>query len=104
MQKKQVEGEEDAFPSAEEQIVEHGMARVLDAGNLAIEDSIVDIQVLADPLRQSLEVAERVPILGDEIALTVLDVGQRSKAIDLQFVEEFLRIERFGTAGKPHRA
>src|SRR5215470_8855036 len=50
VQKKQVEGEEDAFPSAEEQIVEQGTARVIDAGDLAIEDSIVDIQVLADPL------------------------------------------------------
>ena len=38
----------------------------------------------ADPLREILEVAERVSIAGDEFALAVLDVGEGAKAIDLQ--------------------
>jgi hypothetical protein len=76
VEKKQVEGEEDAFPSAEQQIVEHGTARVIDAGNLAIDDGILDAQIPADPLRQVFEVAERIPIPRDQIALAVLDVGE----------------------------
>ncbi len=37
----------------------------------------------ADPLRQILEVAERVSLAGDKIALAVLDVCERAEAIDL---------------------
>jgi hypothetical protein len=61
-------------------------------------------QVLADPLRQVFEAPEIVPIPGDEIAMAALDVDERSKAIDLQLENEFLRVERLRTAGKPHGA
>jgi len=92
IQEEQVEGEEDTISAAEQQIVEHRTARVIDAGDPAIEDSVFDPQVSADPLRQMLEVAERVPVARDEITLAVLDVGERSKAIDLQFVDEFIGV------------
>jgi hypothetical protein len=47
IQEEQVEGEEDTRP--EQQIIEHRPARVIDAGDLAIEDSIFDAQVRTDP-------------------------------------------------------
>jgi len=33
-------------------------------------------QVSSDPLREILEVAERVAVAGDKVALAVLDVGE----------------------------
>ena len=62
VQEEQVEGEDDRLASAEQQVIEHRTARVIDAGDLAIEDSIFDPKVVTDPLRQSLEVAERIPV------------------------------------------
>jgi glycosyltransferase involved in cell wall biosynthesis len=44
IQEEQVEGEEYAFPPPEQQIIEHGTTRVIDAGDLAINDSILDVQ------------------------------------------------------------
>jgi hypothetical protein len=64
----QVECEEHAFTPPEEQVIEHRAARVVDAGDLAVDDGILDSQVPGDPLRQILEVAERVAIAGNEIA------------------------------------
>jgi len=58
-------------------------ARIVDAGDLAIEASIFDPQIPVYPLRQMLEVAERVPVPRDEIALAVLDVSERTEAVDL---------------------
>jgi hypothetical protein len=62
VQEEQVEGEEYAFPPAEQQVIEHRTARIIDAGDLAIEHGILDAQILTDPLRQVFEIAERVPI------------------------------------------
>jgi hypothetical protein len=62
IQTQQIEREQYTFPASKQQVIEDGPARIIDTRNLAIEDSIFDIQVLADPLRQILEVAERVPI------------------------------------------
>jgi hypothetical protein len=31
-------------------------------------------------------------------------VSKRTKAVDLQFVDELIGVERFGAAGKPHGA
>ena len=56
------------------------------------------------PLRQILEVSERVSIAGDEFLLAVLGIRERTKAVDLQLEDELVGIERFIAAGKPHRA
>jgi len=37
--------------------------------------------VFADPLREILEVAERISVARDEFALAVLDVGEGTEAI-----------------------
>ena len=47
---------------AEQQIVEHRAARVIDAHAISPSNTALDAQVLTDLLRQMLEVAERVPI------------------------------------------
>jgi hypothetical protein len=62
VQEKQVEGEEYAFASAEQQVVEHPTARIIETCYFAVKDSARDAQVVADPLYQVFEVAERVRI------------------------------------------
>ena len=75
-----VEREEQALPPPEQQVIEHRTARVIDAGNLAIDDGL-DAQVLADPLRKVCKVAERVAVARDEIALAVLNVDERPESV-----------------------
>jgi hypothetical protein len=104
VQVQQVECEEQAFPPPEQQVVEHRPAWVIDAGDLAIDDGILDAQVLADPLREILEIAEGVAIPGNEIALAVLDLGERPETIDLQLEDVIVGVERFASAGKPYGA
>jgi hypothetical protein len=84
----QIEREEQAFPAPEQQVIEDGPARIVDAGDLAIDDGILDAQVLADPLREVLEVAECVAVAGYEIALAALKIRKGPETIDLQFVNE----------------
>jgi hypothetical protein len=96
--KQQIEREEHAVAPAEQQVVEHGAACVIDTGDFAIEHGALDAQMLADPLRQILEVAKGVAVAGDEIALALLDVGEGAEAVDLQLVYELIGVERFRTA------
>src|SRR5262245_63389332 len=58
--------------------------------------------MLADPLREILKVAERLSVARDEVALAVLDVGEGAEAVDLQFENKLVGIERLNAAGKPY--
>jgi len=62
IQKQQVESKEQTLTPAEQQVIEHRAPRLIDTGNLAIDNRILHSQVLADPLRQTLEVAEHVAV------------------------------------------
>jgi hypothetical protein len=84
----QIESEEQAFPTPEQQVIEDGPAGVINASDFAIDNGILDMQVLTDPLRGVLEVAEGVPVAGDEITPAVLQIGECPETIDLQFVNE----------------
>jgi hypothetical protein len=55
-------------------------------------------------LREILEIAEGVAIPGNEIALAVLDLGERPETIDLQLEDVIVGVERFASAGKPYGA
>ena len=63
----------------------------------AVEDGILHTQVSADPPSQVFEVAERVAIPGDEIALPVLDIGERSEFVDFQ-LENVVSLRLLGRA------
>ena len=60
--------------------------------------------MFADPMRQILEVAERVAISGDKVAVAVLDVGEGTETIDLQFKDKLIGVERLSAAGKSYGA
>jgi hypothetical protein len=62
VQVQQVERKEQAFPPTEHQVIEYRSARIIDSGDLTVDDGILDAQVLSDPLCQFFEVAESVPI------------------------------------------
>jgi hypothetical protein len=71
-------------------------------GNLTIHDGALDLQVRDDPRAQIRKSVEYLDIARDQRALPVLNMGQRPEAINLQFVNEQIRVERFRTAGEPN--
>jgi hypothetical protein len=79
-------------------------AFAIDARNLTIENGIFDRQVFRDPGSEFCESAKHVSVARDQLAFAFRDVGQCPESVDLQFVQIFIRVERFGTAGKPYGA
>ena len=66
IQKQQIERKEHTFAPLKQQVIEHRPAHVIDTCDLAIHNSILNMQMFADPLREVLEVAERVSVAGHE--------------------------------------
>jgi hypothetical protein len=52
--------------------------------------------MLRDPCSEIPESVEDMAVSGDQFALAVLDIRKRSEAINLQFLDELIRIKRFG--------
>jgi hypothetical protein len=73
---------------------------MIHAGNLAIENSAFDFDVFRDPAGEFHKAAKCVSISGNQFTLAVLQMRQCPEPIDLQFVDEIIRVKRFGTAGK----
>jgi hypothetical protein len=48
--------------------------------------------------RKVFDVAERIPVSGYEIALAVLDVGERTETVNLQLEDVVVGVERFRAA------
>src|SRR5262249_19514820 len=65
-----------------------------------IDKSVCHKQVSSDPLREILEIAERVSITRDKITLAVLDVGAGAKAINLQLERCNRRNRMIGNGGR----
>jgi hypothetical protein len=63
-----------AFTPSKKQIIENRSPVLIHASDLAINNGVLDAEVLADPLCQILEVAKSVSVPRDEIALAVLDI------------------------------
>jgi hypothetical protein len=78
---------------ADPRINEHRAARIVHAGDLAVDNGILDAKVLVDPLCEILEVAERVPVARNKIAMAVVDIGERSEAVDFQFKDVVVGVE-----------
>jgi len=54
--------------------------------------------MFSDPCRKISKDVKRGPISRDEFTLTSIDVRQRSKAINLQFVNELVGVKRLWPA------
>ena len=52
------------------------------------------MQVLSDPLREILKVAERVSVARDKFALAVIDISEGTEAVDLQLEDVLVGVER----------
>lgn len=48
------------------------------------------------------DASEHVSVPGDQFSLSVLQVSERTEAVDFQLVDELIGVERCGTAGEPH--
>ena len=73
-------------------------AGLVEAGNLAIEDSVFDSKMLRDPCGEIRKAVENVSVSRDEFAFTVLEVCESAEAVYLQLIDELIGVERFGTA------
>src|SRR5204863_2868926 len=104
VQVQQIKRHEDARRLSRQKILKDWPAFSVDAGNLAIEYSVLDLQVFRDPGGKFSKAMKRVPIAGDQLAFSVVHVSQRAESVDLQLVEIFVRVEGFGTAGEPDGA
>jgi hypothetical protein len=62
------------------------------------------VKVCGDPYGKIRKAAEHISIARYQLRLSGLDVGQRSKTVNLQFKDELIGIERLWTAGKPYGA
>jgi len=87
---------------AEQQISEVWPAIRIEAANFAIKHGAFNSKVFGDPCCKFGESSEGVSVSRDEFTLPVLDVCQGAETINLQFVDEFVRVERFRATGKPH--
>ena len=90
--------DEDTLPFPENQVSECRPAGFVEATNLAIENSAFDAQMFGNPRSQLREFPEDVSISCHEFPLPVLDVRERAETIHLQFIDEFIGVERFRTA------
>src|SRR5262249_40681151 len=104
VQVEQIKRDEDALSLAEEQSAEVRPAGVIEAGDLTIEHGVLDAQVFGEPRREFSAATKDVSIPRNQLASTVCDVSERPEAVDLQFVDEVVGVERLGAAGEPDGA
>jgi hypothetical protein len=70
--------------------------------NLAVEYGAFNVQMFSDPCGEIREATEGISISGDQFSLTGFNVSERTKAVNLQFKDKLVRIERFKAPGKPY--
>jgi len=104
VQKQKIKGKEDALTPPKKQIVENRSPVLIHASDLAINNGVLDAQVLADPLSKVREVAECVSVARDKVAAAILDVGERTEAVDFQLEDVVVGVEWLRTARKPDGA
>src|SRR5205807_9252583 len=93
-----------ALPLTKQQIPKGWPSGVVKARDFAIQDSTFDAQMFHNPLCKLRKAVKDVSISGNQFASTVCDVGERTEAVNLQFVDEVIGVERPRSAGKPHGA
>ena len=60
--------------------------------------------MLCNPSGKIGKATEDVPVSGHQLTPSILKMCERTETVDLQFIDEVVRIERFRTAGEPHGA
>jgi hypothetical protein len=98
VQVQQIERDEDALALSENQVSKGRPARFIETANLTIEHGTFGPEVCGDPGCEFVEPSENLPIPGNQFATSVLQMGKRPEAVDLQFVNELIGVERFGSA------
>jgi len=84
--------------ATEQQIAKYRSARIVNASNLAVEHCAFNVKMFSDSCGKIRKAAERPSIPGDQFPFSGLDMGESTKAIDLQFKNELVGIERFNAA------
>jgi hypothetical protein len=82
----------------ETHVPKFGSAGFIEAANLAIGHGAFNAEVFGDPRRKLGETVERISIPGNQFSLAALDMRERPEAVNLQFVDEQIGIERLRTA------
>jgi hypothetical protein len=94
VQIQQIECDEDALPLSEKQIAKRRPARIIEAANFAIEHGAINAEMFSNPRGKLRETMERIPISRNQFPSPVLDVSQRPEAVELQFINEQVGVER----------
>jgi hypothetical protein len=97
----QVESVKNGFAFATEQIVETTYAPRVETNDFAIQDRALHRQT-SKGLCERLE-AQKFLLAGNEFALTVLEVRNRTESIVLEFKDVIGMVERLFHQSEPHR-
>ena len=94
----QIKSNEHALPAAEQKIPKHRPPRFIYTSDLTIEYRAFNSKMLRDPVGEVRKTTKGVSIARNQFAFAVADMCERTKAIDLQFEDVMIRVERLGTA------
>jgi hypothetical protein len=94
----QIKSNEHALPPAEQEIPKYGSSGFIYTCDLTIKHRTFDSKMLGDPVSEVRKSSKCVSISRNQFAFAVADVCERTKAIDLQFEDVMIRVERLGTA------
>jgi hypothetical protein len=88
----------------EKQVLEDRPAFSVYTGNLAVDYSVLHLQMFGEPGSEFGKTPKDIPIAGNQFAFEVGNVGQRTESVDLQLVKKVVGVEGFRPAGEPDRA
>ena len=94
----QIKSDEHALPPAEQEIPKHGSSGFIYTRDLTIKHRIFDSKMFRNPVSEIRKTSKCISISRYQFAFPVADVCERAKAIDLQFEDVMIRVERLGTA------
>ena len=100
----QIEGVVERIAASEHQLMKLRAARSVQTHNLSIEHSVVPFQVSRDGLAEFAEGLIFMAPARDQATRSVLDVRERTKPIEFDFVKPVRVVERFWSTRKAHRS
>src|SRR4029434_3570787 len=103
IQPEQIERHEVRPPAPEQQRIEPRLSVRAEAHDFAIENCVVAAYRVCEFTAQGRPMLKRVAVTGDELRVMAVDVGQTTKAVVLQLVNEIRVVERLRDAYQPHR-
>jgi hypothetical protein len=93
VQIKQIERNENTLAVPEDQITKRRSAGFIETANLTIENGALDFQVFRNPGGELGEAMEGVAVSRHQFALALVDMRQCAEAVDLQLVDEQIRVK-----------